>query len=203
MNANEDYNAKGFYDDLRRIYAQRIPEDGDSIINSLEQNNYPVTLMQKVQDDKTIVGLVNTEITVDNRAASFYAEPDWYELQEAWNRKAYPHLYAEEVELIKSDPRKSIEELLVVKYKNEDKSTVIKKEQFIPAIETVESEKIKMAKEAYAKTAAYGEKKNTLSSSNSSWQVGIPVSEKQNSVMEKHDKPKKKNIFEKIGDVFD
>lgn len=43
-----------------------------------------------------MVGLINTDSVVDNREESFYQEPDWQKLQDAWNRKAYPHLYAQE-----------------------------------------------------------------------------------------------------------
>ena len=54
--------------------------------------------MQNEQDDKTVVGLLNTDLSLDNKEADYYSEPDWNALQEAWNRKAYPHLYVKKDE---------------------------------------------------------------------------------------------------------
>ena len=48
-----------------------------------------------ITDDKTLVVLFNTSVVPKVKEDSFYAEPDWAGLQEAWNRKAYPHLYKE------------------------------------------------------------------------------------------------------------
>ena len=75
------------------------PEDesvnAEEIIEKIRTTNYPVSLMQAEQDDKTILGLINIDLAFDDKDAVFYAEPDWNALQDAWNRKAYPHLYAE------------------------------------------------------------------------------------------------------------
>ena len=92
--ADESYNADEFYDRLLSIYKKRASDEADEIIDTLKRSNYPVNLMQAEQDDKTIVGLINTDLPVDDKEAAFYSEPNWEELQEAWNRKAYPHLYA-------------------------------------------------------------------------------------------------------------
>lgn len=93
--ADEKYEYSNFYKRLSRIYKVRVKKDYKEILDKLKINNYPIALMQNVQDDKTIVGLINTDIQVDNKDKLFYAEPDWNELQEAWNRKAYPHLYVD------------------------------------------------------------------------------------------------------------
>lgn len=46
-----------------------------------------------ITDDKTIVVVFNADIIPALKEDSYYAEPNWAKLQEAWNRKAYPHLY--------------------------------------------------------------------------------------------------------------
>ncbi len=48
-----------------------------------------------VTDDKTVAVAVNTRVRPAEKDAAYYAEPDWEALQEEWNRKAYPHLYAQ------------------------------------------------------------------------------------------------------------
>lgn len=91
--ASDEYDENSFYARLSAIYKQHIPDDCCEVIDELKKKNYPVVLMKKEQDDKTIVGLINTETHLDDKDKDFYAEPDWSALQEAWNRKAYPHLY--------------------------------------------------------------------------------------------------------------
>lgn len=46
-----------------------------------------------ITDDKTVLAVMNTDAPPAAKDASYYAEPDWAALQEAWNRRAYPHLY--------------------------------------------------------------------------------------------------------------
>ena len=52
---------------------------------------------EQVNDDKTIVVLINTDIEPKIREKEYYEEPNWVELkrkrQEAWKREAYPHLF--------------------------------------------------------------------------------------------------------------
>ena len=47
-----------------------------------------------ITDDKTVLVLINGKITPKTKDKAFYAEPDWDTLQTEWNKKAYPHLYA-------------------------------------------------------------------------------------------------------------
>ena len=93
LKAEKEYCQDHFYARLLAIYKTLIPSDAVDIVEVLKSNNYPVMLMQNEQDDKTIVVLINKDIPVDVHDASFYGEPDWNALQDAWNRKAYPHLY--------------------------------------------------------------------------------------------------------------
>ena len=52
---------------------------------------------EKVNDDKTVVVLVNTTAGFNPQPDEYYAEPDWAELKrkhdEEWKRLAYPHLF--------------------------------------------------------------------------------------------------------------
>ena len=98
ITAEEDYCADEFYERLSAVLKSHLSEGVDEIIERYKQNNYPIALMQKEQDDKTVVGLINLDLPLDSKDASFYSEPDWNALQEAWNRKAYPHLYKDKGE---------------------------------------------------------------------------------------------------------
>ncbi len=46
-----------------------------------------------VDDDKTLVVVINPNIFPKMQEDSYYTEPDWDRLQLEWNMKAYPHLY--------------------------------------------------------------------------------------------------------------
>ena len=52
---------------------------------------------EQVDDDKTMVILVDSEASVTLQPAAYYQEPDWTALiqayREEWEREAYPHLY--------------------------------------------------------------------------------------------------------------
>lgn len=93
----EDYDAEKFYKRLNEVYKVRT-KDFEKYIEEIKKYNFPLTLMDNVQDDKTIVALVNAEDDITNAGGDYYREPDWNALQEAFNRLAYPHLYKEEVE---------------------------------------------------------------------------------------------------------
>lgn len=200
ITANEDYDVADFYEQLLKIYKKRVPEGGADIIKLLATNNYPVILMQNVQDDKTVVGLVNTEIKVDNKEPVFYEEPDWQNLQEAWNRKAYPHLYSEKIGSAEGESKKSTGGKQIVADTIRERIPEEKKEQFIPLSVTAASGKAKQVMEAYGRTAVAGTKKIIPAPS---LQARTETSEKKDLIMEKHDKPRRKGIIGKIGDVLD
>lgn len=93
--ADDNYDSNKFYSRLASIYKNHLKDDADEIITKLKDKNYPCAFMQSVQDDKTMVALINTDVQFDTKGLEYYTEPDWDELQEEWNRRAYPHLYAE------------------------------------------------------------------------------------------------------------
>ena len=92
----EDYDGEKFYKRLSEVYKIRT-KDFEECIEEIKKYNFPLTLMDNVQDDKTIVALVSTDEEIKNAECDYYREPDWNGLQEAFNRLAYPHLYKEEV----------------------------------------------------------------------------------------------------------
>ena len=51
----------------------------------------------QVNDDKTVVVMLDSDIEFKHQPESYYAEPDWIALKEKydeeWKRAAYPHLY--------------------------------------------------------------------------------------------------------------
>jgi len=94
--ADENYPSENFYARLLDIYNSHMNESAIAVINDIKKNNFPIILMQNEQDDKTIVGLINTDVPLDDKPIEFYSEPNWAELQEEWNRVAYPHLYRKE-----------------------------------------------------------------------------------------------------------
>lgn len=93
--ADDGYPAEDFYTRLTAIYERHISEQASEIMGALRKRNFPIMLMQGVQDDKTMVALISTDVSIADRPPEFYAEPDWTALQGAWNRKAYPHMYEE------------------------------------------------------------------------------------------------------------
>jgi hypothetical protein len=80
----------------------------------------------KVDDDKTLVVLVNPNVQIASQPPEYYAEPDWVELKrqfsESWKIEAYPHLYSDEnlnasqefneiTEILKDEPTKNLDDV--------------------------------------------------------------------------------------------
>jgi len=103
LSDDEKFDDSMFYSRIEQIYDNRVQKNVTNIIKKFKKNNFPIKLIKDVQDDKTLVGLINTEIEVDNKEISFYEEPNWEKLQEEWNRKVYPHLYLQEVKKSETD----------------------------------------------------------------------------------------------------
>lgn len=91
-----------------------------------------------ITDDKTIVVAFNADVIPALKDDSYYAEPDWAKLQEAWNRKAYPHLYKSKTvveetekladEKVEAEPRKTVDEKTDASLTQSDISDVEKAE---------------------------------------------------------------------------
>lgn len=97
LQAASGYDSNKFYQALEKIYEKK-EEDYKDLVEEIRTNNYPFLLMEAVQDDKTLVGLINTGKSLINDKPGYYQEPDWARLQDTWNRMAYPSLYLEEKE---------------------------------------------------------------------------------------------------------
>ena len=136
----EDYVAEKFYKRLSEVYKART-KDFEECIEEIKKYNFPLTLMDNVQDDKTIVTLVNTEDEMKNAEGDYYREPDWNALQEAFNRLAYPHLYKEEVkEETSEEPAETEDDKIVVNI-NKSLVTVINlKNKIVKAFKKNEKE---------------------------------------------------------------
>ena len=184
---SEDKKKEKYYSILEKAYSKRL-ENHTDCINELKVNNYPLVLMDGVQDDKTVVGLINDEIEVDNEEESFYKEPDWQKLQDAWNRKAYPHLYANE--------NKNVKENAEPKHTAPQVKTEAKKETVAqPDINrTATQEPQKQMQQKQPQTSQTPPKAKPASQEN--------VFEVKQKSMQKHEKPKKKSLIDKIGDFW-
>lgn len=77
----------------------QLDENGEEAVQ-----DYMTTFIEgipdaQVNDDKTVVVLVDTDVEFQYQQESYYAEPDWAALKEKyeedWKRAAYPHLYKE------------------------------------------------------------------------------------------------------------
>ncbi len=110
MLGDKTFDVKRYYSFIDKVYKKRVGHSADKLLDELKINNYPLIFMQEVQDDKTMVGLINTDSFVSNREETFYQEPDWQRLQDSWNRKAYPHLYVEKKTESDKKNAKNIEE---------------------------------------------------------------------------------------------
>ncbi len=93
VTAEKDYNKNTFYACLSAIYKQHLSEeDANQLIEEIKRSNVPVDSMQNVTDDKTVVGLINTDIAIENKSLGFYKDPDWLAIYNAWYKELYPHL---------------------------------------------------------------------------------------------------------------
>jgi len=214
---DENFDVGKYFAFLNKVYTKHVGRTADKLLDELKKNNYPLILMQGVQDDKTVVGLINTDAIVDDRDESFYQEPDWQKLQDAWNRKAYPHLYAQDTKPITNEKKDDLcgegHSAGITKTESEEKKTKDnqtkdnqteedKQESFIPLIQQPESDRARQAMAAYGRTSMLVPKKTDQRSKNQSSTVQGSVIKKE-TLMERHDKPKKKGIIGKIGDALD
>ena len=209
---DEKFEVEKYYSFINKVYKKHVGSTADKMVDELKKNNYPLILMQGVQDDKTMVGLINTDLVVDDREESFYQEPDWQKLQDAWNRKAYPHLYAQDtastVEEKKDNPNGNGHYSEMTKTESEEKKTKDerteedKREGFEPLIQQPESDRARQAVDEYGRASRLIPLKTDQKSKSQSAAVQGSVIKKE-ALMERHGKPKKKGIIAKIGDALD
>ncbi len=206
---DEGLDAEIYYRILEKAYKKRLGDTADKILDELKIYNYPIVLMQGVQDDKTMVGLINTETVVDNREESFYKEPDWQRLQDSWNRKAYPHLYARETgdnevqsnETICKD--NAVAEQAETGLKAANTRDIVKPDNNPSTLyRQPDSDKARQALEAYGKTTR-AEASKIINSAGTQGIGNTADETRAEGKMEKHEKPRKKSVFEKFGNFWE
>lgn len=218
--ADEKYNIAKFYDRLLEIYKKHLGEKSEELITDLKEKNYPLALMQSVQDDKTMVALINTENVCETKDVRYFSDPDWDELQEEWNKRAYPHLYTERMEESsvenKNDTNSDDENKDNERNQTDDAIIDSKKEDAVSSTETDKTLET-LSTPANRQTTVHKnyEKTKDIESVNKQDQKQvyfIPPSNsqtqnKQNSaqfsIQQKHDKPKKRGLFGKATDLIE
>ena len=77
-----------------------IDECGEEAVQSRMQDFIANIPEATVNDDKTIVVMINTSTVIKWQPDEYYVEPDWAALKEEhdkeWRRQAYPHMYKPE-----------------------------------------------------------------------------------------------------------
>ena len=116
--------------------ALRIDELGEDMTKARIENFIRNIPDEQVNDDKTLVVLVNTSIESKLQSDDYYNEPDWSELKrkhdEEWKRLAYPHLFKED----NTEPVAE-SDLINAQNNNNTERSEHKKEQFsVPSKET-------------------------------------------------------------------
>jgi len=93
---NIHVNLTKFFMDNRSLC---IDEDGESSVRARIEEFMKNIPDEQVNDDKTVVVLVNTAVESALQPDEYYQEPNWAELKrkhdEEWKRLAYPHLFKE------------------------------------------------------------------------------------------------------------
>lgn len=83
-----------FFMDNQTLRIDKLGEEAVKLKITEFLENIPDT---QVNDDKTVVVLINTAVKTKRQPKKYYQEPDWAELKrkydEAWRREAYPHLF--------------------------------------------------------------------------------------------------------------
>ena len=80
----------------------RISEIGENVVQDNMSHFIASIADEQVNDDKTVVVLMNCNLAISCQPEEYYAEPNWAELKrkrdEEWRRAAYPHLFAKKDE---------------------------------------------------------------------------------------------------------
>jgi hypothetical protein len=94
---NIHVNLAQFFMDNRNL---RIDQEGESAVKARIEDFIKNIPDEQVNDDKTVVVLVNSSIKPKLQPDEYYIEPDWTALKrkrdEEWKRLAYPHLFKEQ-----------------------------------------------------------------------------------------------------------
>ncbi|MCL2165190.1 MAG: protein phosphatase 2C domain-containing protein, partial [Oscillospiraceae bacterium] len=88
---------KVFYECLGDVYSAAVDDTPENIRNAISviaNYGFSFSLINDITDDKTALAIVNPDKPIqDKKPLAYYAEVDWNAQNEAYRRKAYPHLY--------------------------------------------------------------------------------------------------------------
>lgn len=91
--SENNYSDEFFYRRLNEIYKRHMDEETAGIlVQNIYDNGMPGYLMRQVEDDKTLVALINPDMMLDNKPSRFFEDPDWNEMQEKRESLLYPEL---------------------------------------------------------------------------------------------------------------
>ena len=80
---------------------------------------------KQITDDKTIVGIINTDVTPETKSDEFYAEPDWETLAKEHHDRLYSHKSSvDDGDDLEQDVKVQIEEEQTVDHKKESVDTI-------------------------------------------------------------------------------
>ena len=215
---DEEYNTEKFYDRLAEIYKKHLGEKSKELVADLKEKNYPIALMQSVQDDKTMVALINTEVVFETKEIQHFSDPNWDDLQEEWNKKAYPHLYKEKtVDTINEktdtkaeengdDNAENEEAKISTKSKKPDAESAIGSDKNTKSADTLEYTQAQAYK-YQSKTKEFLDNKEKSKEQVYSNPPANPQTQNKQTISQvaphKHDKPKKRGLFGKTMDFFE
>ena len=97
--------------DIRNFDLEHLEDGFAARLRNLEGDRWS----RFTNDDFTLTVAMDTSVTAQERAESYYAEPDWKGLEERWRRSAYPSMYAG-----KSEPTVTSEEFRRLEERGED-----------------------------------------------------------------------------------
>ena len=97
---NNKLSEDTFYKHLLVCYSAALGSHtkAEEMLAGFRKFNMPMRLMKNITDDKTVVGLINTEVTPAPRPPAYYEEVDWIAIRLAVDKVLYPHLYPNEIE---------------------------------------------------------------------------------------------------------
>ena len=99
-----------YFMDNRKL---EIEKNGEEVVAKEIESFLDQIPEEQVNDDKTIVVLINTEVETKQQPDDYYKEPNWDELRrkfdEAYKMAAYPHLYANKK--AKDGPEETVSEV--------------------------------------------------------------------------------------------
>ncbi len=100
----EEPDSDAFYDRLSEIYKEHLGSGEKDVVDQLRKNGFAPAFIRRINDDRTLVGIINTSSAPADREPSYYAEPDWKALRESWDRKAYPALFSNISNAVTEEP---------------------------------------------------------------------------------------------------